>query len=508
MMNHVFPARAAPFGHVSHLDIDADRVLIDQAPAEGSGCRDQHRRYERQTQPPRQHVPFSIFEAQQPVHARQREHHDRHHAVCPARNQASNPTDENEIEHACGAGHPAPARSDSSQPQSSPGPKAVAGQNECNIGTGKPDQGRNWEMDHHGVQWVPGEGYPAENRVVSLLRHLLLRVNIRRVRITWARDLTTLLSTVPLLSGCEGPQSILDPAGPSARLAANLWWGMFGWLTLVFVAVLAVWLVAVSRRGRQPNKNSAGRANRWIILGGIVLPLVTVTVILAFGIPAGERMRSLPDGDQLIIEVTGHQWWWQVRYPDGGVETANQLVIPAGQPVQIHAATGDVIHSFWVPRLAGKIDMVPGRTHVIPLEADEPGIYRGQCAEFCGAQHARMVLSVEALAPDDFADWLERRRNQQVAMPTEETLTGFRRHCGDCHRVAGLTDGGLAPDLTDLASRAMLGAGTFSMSEPNAIEYWLREHQRLKPGNRMPSHDELPAELLADIAAWLETLAP
>jgi cytochrome c oxidase subunit 2 len=316
--------------------------------------------------------------------------------------------------------------------------------------------------------------------------------------------LTAVAGAVPWLAGCGGPQSILDPAGPSARLAATLWWGMFALFALVLAVVVTLWLYAVHGRRKIPRREN-GRA--WIIGGGVLLPLLSVAAILAFGIPAGHRMGVFHERDPLVVEVTGHQWWWQVRYPGAAVETANQLVIPAGRPIHIHAGSGDVIHSFWVPRLGGKIDMIPGRRNVIQIEADRPGVYRGQCAEFCGAQHARMVLVVEALDAEAFEHWLAQRQGRTVPAPDGATLAAFRETCGSCHRVAGLSPGGDGPDLSDVGARATLGAGTLDATLEGSQLQWLQQHQQLKPGNRMPEA-ELPPDTLAAIAAWLEGLAP
>jgi cytochrome c oxidase subunit 2 len=210
---------------------------------------------------------------------------------------------------------------------------------------------------------------------------------------------------------CDGAQSTLAPAGPSARMAADLWWGMFVFAALVLLVVVALWLYALCRSPRSYDAATRQRiARRWIIGGGIVLPGVTVVTLLAFGIPIGHRMLPLADEDAFRIDVIGHQWWWEVRYPDHGIAITDHLVIPAGRPIDVHVTSADVIHSFWVPRLGGKIDMVPGRTNVLRLQADEPGRYRGQCAEFCGAQHAHMVLTVDALAADAFDAWLQGRQ--------------------------------------------------------------------------------------------------
>lgn len=223
-----------------------------------------------------------------------------------------------------------------------------------------------------------------------------------------------------LLAGCSGPLSTLDPAGPSATSAAWLWWGMFSFATLVMVAVIALWLHAVFRSPSKGEETGDGDyvcrgQQRWIIGGGLVLPVSSIVVLLAFGIPAGHRMLPLPapEGEEVLrIEVTGHQWWWQVEYPGSGISLEDELHIPAGVPVDLHLTSADVVHSFWVPRLAGKLDMFPGRTNVLRIQAYEPGSYRGVCAEFCGLHHAHMQFTVEAHAEDDFKAWLEENRGQ------------------------------------------------------------------------------------------------
>lgn len=216
-----------------------------------------------------------------------------------------------------------------------------------------------------------------------------------------------------LLAGCSGPFSTLDPAGPAARWSAALWWAMLAVATLVLVAVVALWLHAMRRPADTDTASARRIQQRWIIGGGIVLPGVSITLLLAFGIPIGHRMLPLPPahGEAVRIEVTGHRWWWQVRYPGTAIQLTNELHIPAGTPVDIHLTSADVIHSFWVPRLGGKLDAIPGRINVLRLEADRPGVYRGQCAEFCGLQHAHMQFTLHAHTPEAFRNWLQEAQN-------------------------------------------------------------------------------------------------
>lgn len=322
---------------------------------------------------------------------------------------------------------------------------------------------------------------------------------------------TILALAVPLLAACSGPQSTLDPAGPAAQQVATVWWYMFGVASVVWVGVSLLWVYALARKPKHTTAKEARAINRrWVIGGGIVLPTVSIILLLLFGVPTGRTMLPLPvDGQQpLVVEVTGHQWWWEVHYPETGVTTANQFIIPAGRPIDVHLTSADVIHSFWVPRLGGKRDMVPGRIHEIRVEASYAGVFRGQCSEFCGAQHTRMILHVEALEPEAFDQWLgQRQAFRPPALPAGPAGQEFRDTCGQCHQVAGITEGERAPDLTDLASRPTLGAGTLD-NDAAGLRRWLREHQTIKAGNAMPTHDHIDDDTLEQIAAWLETLAP
>lgn len=218
-----------------------------------------------------------------------------------------------------------------------------------------------------------------------------------------------------LLTGCEGPLSILDPAGPSAKEASTLWWAMFSVATLVLLVVVGLWLYAVNRRqSLTPERQATYTGLRWLVGGGLILPMTAIVTLLAFGIPAGHRMLPLTvgktEGEVLRIDVTAHQWRWEVSYPQWGMRFDNEIHIPQDVPVDIHLTSADVIHSFWVPRLAGKLDAVPGRTNVLRLQADHAGTYRGQCAEFCGVHHAHMHFTLTAHSAADFENWLQKEQ--------------------------------------------------------------------------------------------------
>ena len=150
--------------------------------------------------------------------------------------------------------------------------------------------------------------------------------------------------------------------------------------------------------------------NRWIVGGGIVMPTIVLIGLVALTVGALRRIPATAPSAEVVIEVTGHQWWWEVQYPDQGITLRDEIRIPVGQPIQMRLTSADVIHSFWVPQLHGKFDLIPGRTHVFVLQANEPGEYRGQCAEFCGLSHARMTFTVVAVPPEEFTVWLDSQR--------------------------------------------------------------------------------------------------
>jgi len=200
---------------------------------------------------------------------------------------------------------------------------------------------------------------------------------------------------------------MLDPAGPSASAIATVWW----WMLAVAVVVLGGVVLALFLAMRPRAAMDAGRARRierrFLIGGGLLLPTVSVTALLIFGSPAGFHQLPLPGSDAapLRIEAIGHQWWWEIRYPNGR-SVRNELRLPAGRPVDVHTKSSDVIHSFWVPALGGKLDAVPGRTLVVRLQGDRVGTYRGQCAEFCGVGHAHMTMTATVMEPAAFDAWL------------------------------------------------------------------------------------------------------
>ncbi len=286
-------------------------------------------------------------------------------------------------------------------------------------------------------------------------------------------------------------QSTLDPETETAREINELWWIMFGVSAVVVVVVIALVLVAVLRRGARISEGDDRRALRWVAIGGVGIPLVILAVVFRIAMGTVEETSAEHIHDpELEIQVVGHQYFWEVRYP-GGVVTANEIHIPARTPVAIKLNTNDVIHSFWVPRLTRKIDLLPGRTTELRLVADEPDVYRGQCAEFCGVQHANMAFRVVAEEPPEFDDWL-RNEAAPASRPTTESeergrAVFFAKGCDACHTLRGTpATGDAGPDLTHLAARDTIAAGTI----PNARGYlggWVLDPQGIKPGSKMPS---------------------
>jgi cytochrome c oxidase subunit 2 len=326
--------------------------------------------------------------------------------------------------------------------------------------------------------------------------------------------------TVTLTSlsvGCTHPQSALDPAGPAAKVIAWLWWGMFGGFSLIFIVVLALWLYAMQRHRLNVSEGEAVRSTRrWVIGGGILLPFISVTILLATGIPAGQHVLTLPNDSvaPLRVEVNAHRWWWEFQYPATAataepaapIITANEFVIPIHTPVDIYVHSDNVIHSFWVPRLGGKMDVVPGRVNKLRLQADELGTMRGQCAEFCGTGHAHMVFQVRVLSEDDFVQWQQRQRQAiVVAAEHQAAADSFVSHCGQCHRVNGISAGTGGPDLSNIGARRLMGAAQ-QQNQSAGIEHWLASHPAQLLTEETPPHADIAPDQRAIIAAWLETL--
>lgn len=311
---------------------------------------------------------------------------------------------------------------------------------------------------------------------------------------------------VCLLSGCGGPQSTLDPQGPVAEAIAHTWWVMSAGALLILALVMALVFYGMFR---DPAKRLALAAVPFLVWMGVVFPLVVLTALLIYGTDVGRRITKSAD-DPLRIEVTGHRWWWEVRYPAGAgpeVTTANELRLPVAVPIELTLKSADVIHSFWIPNLGGKVDMIPGLTNTLRFTAAAPGRFHVQCAEFCGAQHARMGLVAVAEAAADFQRWREARAAVAAASPQPGLDRFMALGCAGCHAIAGTPAAGTGgPVLTHLAGRPTLG-GSAARYSPEALRTWLADHgHALKPGSKSPDPRVLAPADAETLARFLEQL--
>jgi cytochrome c oxidase subunit 2 len=303
------------------------------------------------------------------------------------------------------------------------------------------------------------------------------------------------------------------PSGQTAMREASLGWWLIAIGVAVVVVVSGLVLVGAMRRRQESAEHmrAAGGGVRWIVVGGIILP--TIILLVAFGMtlkalqPAA-RAAAPP----ISIEITGHRWWWEIRYQGKDahavVLTANEIHIPIGQEIPLTLKSGDVIHSFWVPQLGGKIDLIPGQPNTMWLEADRPGLYRGQCAEFCGMEHARMALLVVAETPGDFATWFAHQQ-EAATVPDEVAVRGHDLvvggPCALCHLIRGTSAGGRqGPDLTHLAGRRTLAAGMVP-NDRAWLTAWIADPQAIKPGALMPALGLKSQDLVA-VVQYLQSL--
>ena len=338
---------------------------------------------------------------------------------------------------------------------------------------------------------------------------------------TTARLIATLVLAL-CFAACGGIQNAINPAGPNAENISRLWWLMFYVCSIVFVLVMIALLLALRKRTVEaadrvpvlepPEESERRRRN-------VVISLTTITVIVLFvfliaSYSSGRSLRlNDPAKNGLSIDLTGHQWWWEVRYNDVDASniftTANEIHIPVGVPVMFSLRGADVIHSFWVPNLAGKKDLIPGKINTIWLQADKPGVYRGQCAEYCGLQHAKMALWVVAEPQEQFNAWRQNQTQQAVSATSDAQKRGqqvfFSTTCVMCHAINGTPAGSnIGPNLTHVGSRHMIAAATLVNTREHLAQ-WIRDPQTFKPGNRMPQNNLSDADLQA-LVEYLQSL--
>lgn len=328
-----------------------------------------------------------------------------------------------------------------------------------------------------------------------------------------------MIGLVPAFAWAGAPMAYTEGFGTKNYPVVTLLWALLI-TSLAVIGIVTVLVIAGIFRPRNTPRSDdprqlplerAGRGLIWVYIGtGISAAVLAGATIWTFTTLAA--VSGPPDNPAVEINLIGHQWWWEVQYsgkdPSDRFTTANEIHIPTGQPVRFDLSTVDVIHSFWIPRLSGKTDLIPGQHNATWIEADQPGAYRGQCAEYCGLQHAHMALRVVAEPADRFEEWRASQLEPNTPPQSGTAAQGerdFVAHCGLCHAVRGTAAGGrLGPDLTHLMSRSTIAAGTVP-NTPGYLSAWIADPQHVKPGNLMPILD-LSGPQLAAIRDYLETL--
>lgn len=330
-----------------------------------------------------------------------------------------------------------------------------------------------------------------------------------------------MMALLAAFPGLHGPQTPLDPAGPQALQIEHTLFLIFGITSAVAVVVLTVLVLGVLRQHEKGDippplavDPKIDKRATWIVGAAISLTVVLLFVMMISSFITSHRTAVLANSNALKINVYSHQWWWEIEYPNEEqpyrvVRTANEIHVPAGAVIDIHGTSRDVIHSFWAPNIHGKKDLLPGYWNDLTLEVDKPGTWRGQCAEFCGLQHAHMAFSIVAQSRDDFNHWYQAQLTSAREPLTPQTIHGrevFLSHpCVMCHTIRGTTaNSTVGPDLTHLAGRSTIAAGTLANNRGN-LAGWIANAQGIKPGCRMPPNP-MPANDLNDLVAYLESL--
>ncbi|MDD5581120.1 MAG: c-type cytochrome [Methylobacter sp.] len=311
-----------------------------------------------------------------------------------------------------------------------------------------------------------------------------------------------------VIAGCDGGQSAFTGLGPVSSRITLLIWIMFIGAALITVLICVLLLISIAGPVGWRHKLTTEKSIVW---GGIVFPIVTLTALLIYGFSILEAGGALVQAENPVhISVVGEQWWWRVIYhhDDGHTtESANELRIPAGRPIEIKLSTADVIHSFWIPAYAGKVDMIPGRINTLHFVADKPGIVSGQCAEYCGGAHALISFYTVAMSSAGYKAWLAKERADATpALAGEGEQIFLSSGCGGCHTVRGTpADGKIGPDLTHVGSRQSLGAGILPNTAENFAK-WISQHQTIKPQNLMPPFDIFSESELQALSVYLNSL--
>ena len=314
-------------------------------------------------------------------------------------------------------------------------------------------------------------------------------------------------------AACSGPGTMTSAEGPGAHRISLLSVGMFAIAAFVFLVVICFLAYGLFHRrpegsGGDPNLNDHG-GTRMVLLGGVAFPIVVLIILFVITLVALQAQAREDTGSHVFtIDVIAHRWWWEFQYPTQGIDTANEVHIPTGEPVLMDVTSTDVIHSFWVPKLQRKVDAIPGRSNEVTLQADTDGTYLGECSEFCGLQHAHMRFTVIAESSDAFDTWVADQQKVPVE-PTGAALAGQQVFLGSscvyCHSITGTNASGtVGPDLTHVATRTTLASGTIP-NTPEELAAWIQDPQSIKPGTQMPGSALSPTQL-RQLVAYLEGL--
>ncbi|MFL6447329.1 MAG: cytochrome c oxidase subunit II [Bryobacteraceae bacterium] len=340
-----------------------------------------------------------------------------------------------------------------------------------------------------------------------------------------APKLTCFAGSVATFAFCATDvQSVVNPVGPQSGKIANLWWFFFWLLGAIFILVMIATLWTLSRPNRgfgqeplegthQVSEDTESQTTR-VVAGATIATVVILFVLIVASVSTGKGLSELRNKESgLTVEVMGTQWWWQIKYQTSdsslAVTTANEIHIPVGRPIQMRLLSNDVIHSFWVPNLHGKADLIPSRVNTEWIQADKPGVYRGQCAEFCGLQHAHMIIYVVAEAPEKFKAWYDRQLQPAVQPSDPVTQRGqqvfMNNACVYCHEIQGTDAAGQnGPDLTHFGSRLGIAANTVP-NTPGNLGGWIADPQSTKPGNHMATVAVNSADM-QPLITYLESL--
>jgi len=364
------------------------------------------------------------------------------------------------------------------------------------------DEVRNtWKIDSRRKGRAPFQKEPSRH---SQIKHLASRCALIPAWVSVPIAIMVIVSSV----GChkDHRQSMLHPAGHAASQIAWLWWFLFIVCGIVFLLTMVLLGIAVFGKEHTVNRQSP-IGTGFVAVCGVFIPSVILLLILAVSINSQVNL-AMPE-TQLTVKVTGHMWWWEVEYPDLGIRTANEIHIPVGRPVRVELHSADVVHSLWIPNLQGKMDLLPDKINVTWISSEIAGEFRGQCAEYCGVQHALMAFTVQAVSESRFDEWIKETQRPPEDEISELAARGkevfFESACHNCHAIENTTAIGIrGPDLTHLASRKTLGAGTLANNRGN-LSGWITNPQAIKPGNLMPRTHITPDNLHA-LLEYLESL--